>query len=82
VIDSDGALASASAADCTTSARLPNARPNPILILINGLDRLIIHATTREIIRGLIFNPAVDYQPQGVFANSETPRCGSVRRTW
>jgi transposase InsO family protein len=38
----------------------------PILMLINGLDIRIIHATTGEIIRQLILNPAVDYQAQGV----------------
>jgi transposase InsO family protein len=34
----------------------------PILMLINGLHIRIIHATTGEIIRELILNPAVDYQ--------------------
>jgi transposase InsO family protein len=38
----------------------------PILMLINGLDIRIIHATTGELIRQLILNPAVDYQAQGV----------------
>ena len=38
----------------------------PILMLINGLDIRIIHATTGELIRELILNPAVDYQTQGV----------------
>jgi transposase InsO family protein len=38
----------------------------PILMLINGCDIRIIHATTGEIIRELILNPAVDYQAQGV----------------
>jgi transposase InsO family protein len=38
----------------------------PILMLINGLDIRIIHATTGEIIRELILNPAIDYQAQGV----------------
>jgi len=38
----------------------------PILMLINGRDIRIIHATTGEIIRQLILNPAVDYQAQGV----------------
>ena len=33
----------------------------PILMLINGLDIHIIHATTGETIRQLILNPAVDY---------------------
>ena len=37
----------------------------PILMLINGCDIRIIHATTGEIIRELILNPAVDYQPLG-----------------
>jgi len=35
-------------------------------MLINGLDIHIIHATTGQIIRELILNPAVDYQAQGV----------------
>jgi transposase InsO family protein len=38
----------------------------PVLMLINGCDIRIIHATTGEIIRQLILNPAVDYQAQGV----------------
>ena len=38
----------------------------PILMLINDLDIRIIHATTGELIRDLILNPAIDYQPQGV----------------
>jgi transposase InsO family protein len=38
----------------------------PILMLINGLDIHIIHATTGEIIRELILNPDIDYQAQGV----------------
>lgn len=36
----------------------------PILMLINGLQIRIIHATTGEIIRELTLNPAVDYQAQ------------------
>jgi len=35
-------------------------------MLINGYDIRIIHATTGQIIRQLILNPAVDYQAQGV----------------
>ena len=38
----------------------------PVLMLINGCDIRIIHAITGEIIRKLILNPAIDYQPQGV----------------
>ena len=38
----------------------------PILMLINDLDIRIIHATTGEIIRELILNPDIDYQPRGV----------------
>jgi transposase InsO family protein len=38
----------------------------PILMLINGLHIRIIHATTGEIIRELILNPAVDYQARGL----------------
>jgi hypothetical protein len=35
-------------------------------MLINGRNIRIIHATTGELIRDLILNPAIDYQPQGV----------------
>jgi hypothetical protein len=35
-------------------------------MLINDCDIRIIHATTGEIIRELILNPAIDYQAQGV----------------
>ncbi len=38
----------------------------PILMLINGRDIRIIQAHTGELIRDLILNPAIDYQPQGV----------------
>ena len=38
----------------------------PILMLINGLNIRIIHATTGEIITELILNPDIDYQAQGV----------------
>jgi hypothetical protein len=38
----------------------------PILMLINGLQIRIIHATTGEIIRELTLNPAVDYQARSV----------------
>jgi hypothetical protein len=38
----------------------------PILMLINGCDIRIIHATTGEIIRELTLNPNVDYQTRGV----------------
>jgi transposase InsO family protein len=38
----------------------------PILMLINGCDIHIIHATTGQIIRELILNPDIDYQPRGV----------------
>jgi len=43
----------------------------PILMLINGLQIRIIHATTGEIIRELTLNPAVDYQARNV-RNSPT----------
>ena len=43
----------------------------PILMLINGLGIRIIHATTGELIRELILNPAVDYQARSV-RNSPT----------
>jgi transposase InsO family protein len=38
----------------------------PILMLINGLQIRIIHATTGEIIRELTLNPTVDYQTRGL----------------
>jgi Integrase core domain len=38
----------------------------PVLMLINGLNICIIHATTGEMLRELQLNPAVDYQAQGV----------------
>jgi transposase InsO family protein len=38
----------------------------PVLMLINGLDIRIIHATTGQIIRELILNPDIDYQPNAV----------------
>ena len=43
----------------------------PILMLINGLQIRISHATTGEIIRELTLNPAVDYQARNV-RNSPT----------
>jgi len=44
----------------------------PILMLINGLDIHIIHATTGQIIRELTLNPAVDYQARGVTKPRQT----------
>jgi transposase InsO family protein len=38
----------------------------PILMLINGRNIRIIQAHTGELIRDLILNPAIDYQPQGL----------------
>ena len=38
----------------------------PVLMLINGRDIRIIHASTGELIRELILNPALDYQTQGL----------------
>jgi transposase InsO family protein len=38
----------------------------PVLMLINGCDIRIIHATTGEMLRELHLNPAVDYQALGV----------------
>lgn len=46
----------------------------PILMLINGCDIRIIHATTGELIRELILNPAVDYQARGVRKPRPKPR--------
>ncbi len=45
----------------------------PILMLINGYDIHIIHATTGEIIRDLLLNPAVDYQTRGVRKPRKNP---------
>ena len=45
----------------------------PVLMLINGLDIHIIHATTGELIRQLILNPAVDYQGRGASKHRQTP---------
>jgi hypothetical protein len=42
-------------------------------MLINGRDIRIIHAHTGEIIRELILNPAVDYQPRGVRKPRKNP---------
>jgi hypothetical protein len=42
-------------------------------MLINGLDIHIIHATTGELIRQLILNPAVDYQGRGASKHLQTP---------
>ena len=44
-----------------------------VLMLINGLDIHIIHATTGELIRQLILNPAVDYQGRGASKHRQTP---------
>jgi transposase InsO family protein len=38
----------------------------PVLMLISDCDIHIIHATTGELIRQLILNPAIDYQARGV----------------
>jgi len=38
----------------------------PVLMLINGLQIRIIHATTGELIRQLILNPAIDYQARSI----------------
>ena len=46
----------------------------PVLMLINGYDIRIIHASTGELIRELILNPAVDYQTQGVRKPRPKPR--------
>jgi transposase InsO family protein len=46
----------------------------PILMLINGCDIRIIHASTGELIRELILNPAVDYQARGVRKPRPKPR--------
>ena len=45
----------------------------PILMLINGLDIHIIHATTGELIRQLILNPAVDYQGRSASKHRQNP---------
>ena len=46
----------------------------PVLMLINGCDIRIIHASTGELIRELILNPAVDYQARGVRKPRPKPR--------
>jgi transposase InsO family protein len=46
----------------------------PILMLINGLDIRIIHATTGEIIRELQLNPTVDYQTRDLRNPRPKPR--------
>jgi transposase InsO family protein len=46
----------------------------PVLMLINGCDIRIIHASTGELIRELILNPAVDYQTQGLRKPRPKPR--------
>jgi hypothetical protein len=48
----------------------------PIQMLINGQQIRIIHAITGEIIRQLILNPAVDYQPRGVRKPRKYPQQG------
>jgi hypothetical protein len=50
----------------SSATRLKESEARHILMLINGLDIHIIHATTGEIIRELILNPDIDYQAQGV----------------
>ena len=52
-------------------------------MLINGLHIRIIHATTGQLIRELILNPAVDYQPRGVRKPRPKPSYGfEVSRQW
>jgi hypothetical protein len=48
-------------------------------MLINGCDIRIIHASTGELIRELILNPAVDYQARGV-RNPDQSRVRGSRR--
>jgi integrase-like protein len=48
----------------------------PVLMLINGLDIRIIHATTGEMLRELHLNPAVDYQALGVRKPRKKPDIG------
>ena len=45
-------------------------------MLINGRDIRIIQAHTGELIRDLILNPAIDYQPQGVRKPRPKPHAG------
>jgi hypothetical protein len=66
VVDSDGKLTLRHNGRLHhVGVRRTHAR-TPILMLINDCDIRIIHATTGELIRELILNPAVDYQPRGV----------------
>jgi hypothetical protein len=48
-------------------------------MLINGCDIRIIHASTGELIRELILNPALDYQTQGLRKPRPKPRIRGSR---
>jgi hypothetical protein len=66
VVDSDGKLTLRHAGRLHHIGVGRTHARTPILMLINDLDIRIIHATTGELIRDLILNPAIDYQPQGL----------------
>jgi Integrase core domain len=66
VVDSDGKLTLRHAGRLHHIGMSRTHARTPVLMLINGLDIRIIHATTGELLRELQLNPAVDYQAQGV----------------
>jgi transposase InsO family protein len=73
VVDSDGKLTLRHAGRLHHIGVGRTHARTPILMLINGLHIRIIHATTGEIVRELILNPAVDYQPRGVRKPRKNP---------
>jgi transposase InsO family protein len=66
VVDSDGKLTLRHAGRLHHIGVGRTHARTPILMLINDLDIRIIQAHTGELIRDLILNPAIDYQPQGL----------------
>jgi transposase InsO family protein len=66
VVDSDGKLTLRHAGRLHHIGVGRTHARTPILMLINGLQIRIIHATTGELIRELTLNPTVDYQPRGL----------------
>ena len=73
VVDSDGKLTLRHAGRLHHIGVGRTHARTPILMLINGVHIRIIHATTGEIVRELILNPAVDYQPRGVRKPRKNP---------
>jgi len=74
IIDSDGKLTLRHAGRLHHIGVGRTHARTPVLMLINGYDIRIIHATTGELIRELILNPAVDYQTRGVRKPPPKPR--------